>query len=568
VDHGDQEVLERMKQQEPSRDPDRLSRRSLLGTGVKAGIGMAGIGLGLNACSPDPKSPLGPTPTSAAEAAPPPSTTGPTARSSRPDRGVVRTEPKVPVNHTSYVTRPDLTPPGVSVKTASPFPISAIKHTYILCAPKSPLAANPGALPPGRHSFPAGATPGLMILDTAGELIWFKPLPGEHRIPFNFRVQTYKGKPTLTWFEGTVRGGHAIGGHYVLADDTYREITEVTATRYPCDLHEFILTPEGTALHTAYQPGVISDDGVSLVVGHALEVDVATNDLLFDWPCYPAVSPELSYTHSYGDYFHINSIDLWPGPARNLLISSRNTSTVYLVDRQTKQVIWRLGGKQSDFVMGPDTRFYFQHDARPLADGSGISVFDDASQPCPEKTASGKVLTLRHRTRGVTLKHRYFHTDGELDTPSQGNCQLLPDTGHVVGWGYLPFFSAYGPSGDAVEAPLILDGRFPQGAASYRTFLFDWTGHPPEHELRLVVHADAGTGNFTAWVSWNGATEIARWELRAGPSAHSLQTVSTVPKRGFETAIHFTRDGATVFEATALDASGRVIGRSPRLPTS
>ena len=222
----------------------------------------------------------------------------------------------------------------------------------------------------------------------------------------------------------------------------------------------------------------MSDDGVTLVVGHAQEVDVATNDLLFDWPCYPAISPDQSYLNPFGDYFHINSVDLWPGPARNLLVSSRNTCTVYLVDRQTKQVLWQLGGKSSDFFMGPDAPFYFQHDARALEDGTGVSIFDDASQPCPEKVASGKVLTLDQEALSATLRNRYLHTDHEMNTPSQGNCQLLHNGGHVIGWGFRPFFSVYGPSGDVVEAPLILDGRFPEGAASYRTFLFNWIGRP------------------------------------------------------------------------------------------
>jgi hypothetical protein len=499
---------------------------------------VAGIGLGLGSCS---------------SGHPAPDLAGPT-------HGVVRIEPSPPVDHVSYVSRPDLTPPGVTIRTAAAFPASGLQSGYIFCAPKSPLAANPGAQPSGHDRFPAGATPGLMILDTAGELVWFKPLPSRHRIPFNFRVQTYKGRPTLTWFEGTIHGGHAIG-RYILADDTYSQIAEVATTDYPADLHEFILTPEGTALHTAYETGAASDQGVPLVIGHAQEVDVATNELLFDWPCYPAVSPELSYSHPYGDYFHINSIGLWPGSARNLLISSRDTCAIYLIDRQTKRILWRLGGKKSDFAMGPGTRFYFQHDARALADGSGLSLFDDASQPSPEKVGSGKVLTLDSQTGQVTLKHRYFHADHELDTPSQGNCQVLPNDGHLVGWGFLPFFSVYGPS-QTVEAPLILDGRLAKGADSYRTFLFDWTGHPARDELRVVVRGGGPAGSFTAWVSWNGATEVASWRMRAGPSTSALEAVKTVEKTSFETMIEFTRDRASVFEVAALDSSGRIIGTS------
>jgi hypothetical protein len=524
--------------------PDRTTRRSFLAAGGKAALGLAGLRLAGNQCSGTGGGVL-------------------TAALAVPGQGcaVVTDEPVMPVNHTSYVSRPDLTPPGVAIRTSSAFASSGLQSHYIFCAPKSPLAANPDRLFHRTHSFPAGATPGLMILDTTGELVWFKPLPGPYDIPFNFRVQTYEGRPVLTWFQGKVVAGHG-QGHYVLADDSYTQFAEVTSTGYPCDLHEFILTPEGTALHTAYDDNGLADNGLPLFIGHAQEVDVATNELLFDWPCYPAVSPELSYKPPYGDYFHINSIDLWPGPERNLLISSRNTCAVYLVDRQTKRALWRLGGKQSDFSMGPGTRFYFQHDARALADGSGVSLFDDASKPCPENVASGKVITLDQGARTAALRHRYLHTDHEFITPSQGNCQVLATGAHVVGWGYLPFFSAYAASGDDVEAPLILDGRTHDGAASYRTFLFNWTGHPLSSELRLVVKRAAGSGNFTGWVSWNGATQVDSWQLSAGPSPTALATVALVKRRGFETAIDFTQVGATAFDVVALDASGAVLGRS------
>ena len=86
--------------------------------------------------------------------------------------------------------------------------------------------------PAAHGSFPRGATPGLMILDTSGDLVWFKPLPGPGEIPFNFRVQTYKGKPTLTWFQGAVIDAHGVG-HYVLADNTYQPIGQVVSTQLP-----------------------------------------------------------------------------------------------------------------------------------------------------------------------------------------------------------------------------------------------------------------------------------------------------------------------------------------------
>jgi hypothetical protein len=63
-------------------------------------------------------------------------------------------------------------------------------------------------------------------------------------------------------------------------------------------------------------------------------------------------------------------------------------------------------------------------------------------------------------------------------------------------------------------------------------------------------------------VSWNGATEVAKWRLEAASPSAPMEDVSIVVKRGFETMIDFSRQGATEFEVAALDGSGRVIARS------
>jgi Arylsulfotransferase (ASST) len=527
----------------------RFDRRALLVGGIKAGIG---LGLGAR---------------SARRLLTSRHLLGDEAPAGAP--GVLRAEPLSPPNFSRYISRPDITPVGVSISATPELLELGPQRGYIFCAPKNPLAANPGHA--RHHPFPPGATPGLMILETSGDLVWFQPMPGADEVPFNFRVQMYNGAPTLTWFQGSVIDAHG-EGHYVLADGTYQQTGQVLSTGLPCDLHEFIITPDGTALHTAYDDTSLRYGNLPVFIGHAQEVDIATNELVFDWACYPEVPLDLSNApvgHGYFDYFHINSIDLWPGPARNLLISSRNTSAVYLVDRRTKRVAWRLGGRQSDFSMGPGTSFYYQHDARALPDGSGLSLFDDATPPCPEQWASGKVINLDIVAKTATLKHRYLHTDGQMNTPSQGNCQLLGDGGHVVGWGYRPFFSVYGASSDTtLGAPLLLDGRFPDGAASYRTFLFDWVGNPPLSEMALVVRPADVSGHFTAWVSWNGATEVVAWRVNGGPSAGAVSPLATTEKIGFETTIDFIADGAVYFDIDALDVNGNVLGRTQQVMVS
>ena len=163
--------------------------------------------------------------------------------------------------------------------------------------------------------------------------------------------------------------------------------------------------------------------------GIAQEVDIETGEVLFEWHSLDHVGVEESYYRAVAgsragrfDYFHINSID--PYPDGYLTISARRTSTVYKVDRTTGEVVWRLGGKNSDFEMGPGTRTDWQHDARRHPDNI-ITIFDNGRVPgravprdrgrgrrrCHEGDAGGRIHASRRRYWPLT----------------QGNVQVLPD---------------------------------------------------------------------------------------------------------------------------------------------
>ena len=43
-----------------------------------------------------------------------------------------------------------------------------------------------------------------MIVDDRGNLLWFRPT---EQAPFDLQLQTYMGKPVLTWWEGEDAGG-------------------------------------------------------------------------------------------------------------------------------------------------------------------------------------------------------------------------------------------------------------------------------------------------------------------------------------------------------------------------
>jgi Arylsulfotransferase (ASST) len=263
-----------------------------------------------------------------------------------------------------------------------------------------------------------------------------------------------------------------------------------------------------------------------------------------DWPIVPKNAPF--------DYFHINAVDTEPNG--NLLVSSRNTHALYEIDRTTGKIVWRLGGKHSDFAIAKNARFEWQHDARRQPNGT-ITVFDNGATPRVEKYSRVLVLRVDEATHRVTLVRSYRHPR-RLSSSWEGNAQFLPN-GHVfVGWGSNPDFTEFDDRGR-----VVLDGSFGrQGgkpeteAESYRAYRFAWTAHPTD---RPSVKVSGGR----LYVSWNGATEVARWQVLTAPAGHTLQPSRTVPKRGFETAIALT-SSARVVAVRALDAAGNILGTS------
>jgi len=399
-----------------------------------------------------------------------------------------------------------------------------------------------------------------LIVDASAEPIWFHPLQDADADAFNFEVQTYKGETVLTWWEGLHTGYGQ--GEYVICDHSYREITRLRAGNgYQGDHHEFLITPENTALITIYSKVPMDLSGVGgpvdgvVLDGIVQELDIETGEVLFEWHSLDHIGLEESYYQpppdlkSAFDYFHINSID--PHPDGYLTISARRTSAVYKVDRKTGEVVWRLGGEKSDFDMGYGTRTDWQHDARRHPDGM-ITIFDNGGVQ-KDVQSRGIVVEVDEDNMRATLVREYTHPD-KIFAATQGNVQVLPNSNVFVGWGSEPFFSEFSQDGK-----LLFDASFPSQVESYRAFRFPWKGQP---EDRPAVVAEAGPDNrVTLYVSWNGATEVDTWKVLAGGDPDKLEPAGSAPRKGFETAVTlYTTE--PYFAVEARDSSGRILSTS------
>ncbi|HSZ40194.1 MAG TPA: arylsulfotransferase family protein [Trebonia sp.] len=448
----------------------------------------------------------------------------------------------------AFVSRPDLQPP---VLTADVLSTPAGVPPYVF------LANKPYTGPP---SF---GQRGLIIAERAGDIAWFSPISQYQVLDFN--VQSYKGKPVLTWWHGETGATYGTGNCYI-ADTTYTQIAEVKAGNgLMADMHEFNLTSQGTALvdayalHKADMSSVGGKKSAIVASGVVQEIDIATGDVIFQWDSLDHVplteslvgpTKGIGTTENPYDYFHINAIDVaWDG---DLIVSSRNTSAIYKIGRRDGQVKWRLGGKNSSFAMGPGTRFYYQHHARSVGTGV-ISLFDDGASPQMEPQSRGIILKL-DLTKMTAKLQQAFTSPAQLLADNQGSMQVLPGGGAMVGWGSEPYYTEF-----AADGTVSMNGELPNGDQSYRAFAGNWAGYPTDKPA-VALQANPAQGT-AVYVSWNGATEVDTWKVLAGKNAASLATVSTQPRNGFETMIIANSTGP-YFAVEAYDASGKQLGES------
>lgn len=393
---------------------------------------------------------------------------------------------------------------------------------------------------------------GLMILGAEGRLVWFDSL-GPRVLTSDLTIQSYQGQPVLTWYD-------QYSGEDVITNRSYQTVAVVKAADGDgTGFHDFVINPDGTAWVLATRDvhanltSVGGESNGQLRDEFIQKVNIKTGRLLWQWDCYGHIPLKASHAPvpeggALWDAFHLNSFQELPDG--NLLVSARNTWSVYEVSTKTGRILWTLGGKYNQFKLGPGTQFEWQHDAHRI--GNTLTLFDDAAGPTEqdEEQSSAKELALNVTAKRVTLIHRYTHTPPLLSS-SQGSVQILSNGDVFVGWGEEPDFSEYRPDGQQ-----IFNGSFALGTWSYRAFRFPWTGHPITPPDLAATRASNGRTNV--WASWNGATNVTSWRVLGGPSASTLHTLTTHPDRHFETQITLKTQPAYV-EVQGMGARGQVL---------
>ncbi|KAJ5908645.1 hypothetical protein N7495_001327 [Penicillium taxi] len=440
---------------------------------------------------------------------------------------------------------------------------------------------------------------GPMILDQDGHLIWYQ----ENKQSFNADICTFKGDKYLSFWAGNDSFvGHGEGFGY-LVNSHYEEKYKIHgANGLQMDLHEFHITSDDTALFTVYDkiPADLREtDGKEdgwIWDGAFQEVDVETNELLFQWHASDHFTFREVERGREGngdsedmawDWFHINSVD--KDEHGNFLISTRYLNCLAYIDGRTGKVLWRLGGKQSSFTDisgGAASNISWQHHGRFQRDyytstTRAISLFDNASrgEGAPENPSRGLIVDVNEKDMTVQVRMQYWHPE-RISSASQGSLQILKNGNVLLGYGNNAVWVEFTPNGQPLCEVNFgpRQGFNTRNIMSFRTHKSDWIGLPR-------TNPNVALSGTQVYVSWNGATEVATWVLQGSAGNYSSQEkttvrqiskrdisrtgfepITTVSKTGFETIILIPKDAQySLLRVVALDGSGGFLGASSSL---
>ncbi|KXT06355.1 hypothetical protein AC578_9128 [Pseudocercospora eumusae] len=474
-----------------------------------------------------------------------------------------------------FVTRPEIRAPKWNVNMHHPDLVSP-GHWFV--APREPLGANEQI----------GGWIGPTIYDNAGELVWSgAPKFLKTRVD-DFRMSNVAGEQLMTmiWDE------HGAG---VIMNSSYEIVKAREFTKpHLINMHEFHFVDDGrraiilrgnrtkAAVEDAKAVGI--DDDISCMADFDgfEEFDTTTWESTFTWGSFGRIGlSESTWQDSRSikdkceegwDFLHANSVD--KSKEGHFLVSSRFTNSIYNISKMDGAVIWRLGGVKSDFELG-DLNFTGQHSVRYVGENEThtlITILDNAKiddLPPTHEYSRGLLLALdtaaSPMTVSVVTEYPHPHGPGGY-AKARGNLQMLDNGNVFIGWSEQATLSEHLPNGT-----LIMDAQLkPDWLGSYRNYKFRFTGQPKEKEIAVVSAAHSSDGETTTevFVSWNGATEVASWNLyEANEEEGKGRLLNVAARTGFETQI-LANDFAAYVVLEALDTAGNVVGVSKVIYTA
>jgi len=321
---------------------------------------------------------------------------------------------------------------------------------------------DPSAFAPGGN----GGSPYLLILDNKGNPFFYKKMS-------NFCID-FKLQPSgmITYFDSRVGYFYGMNSNFSIVDSFY------CGNGYATDFHELQILPDnhyliiGQDYEKIDMSKIVSGgDTSAIVTGDIIQEMDQNKNVVFQWRSWDHfkitdATDDIDLTGSTIDYVHSNAIEL--DSDTNYLISSRHLDEITKINRETGDIMWRLGGKNNQFQFINDSiGFSHQHDIRRLPNGD-ITLFDDGNLHWDELSSRAVEYKLNDTDKTAELVWQFVNSPDE-NSAAMGNVQRLKNGNSIIGWGTgSPAITEVTPQGTKV-----FELSLPQNIWNYRAFRFE-----------------------------------------------------------------------------------------------
>ena len=356
----------------------------------------------------------------------------------------------------------------------------------------------------------------MMILDT-----WGNPVFYQRGWAMDFRPQK---NGLITW----VGGFTAVD--FIAVDKNFNDVRRYfTVNGYITDIHELQILADGTYFligdgteSVDMSRFVTSGNPTALVMENAVQQFTPAGELIFQWRAWDHMDilsqqQFVDLTAPTLDFPHMNAINV--DDDGQILLSSRSTSECTKINRDTGEIIWRMGGAHSTltFVNDPLNGPRNQHGFRALGRGHYI-LFDNGNLHNPPVSRAveyavdpvAQTATLVWQFRDTLDKYAFY----------LGNVQRLTNGNTHINWVLAGYPKACEVDSNGVKQ---LELNLTPGLDLYRSWRAPWDGVVSVPYLIVEPYPD----NVTLIFNKFGDTNVTSYRIYGGTAPQPTALLAT-----------------------------------------
>jgi hypothetical protein len=390
-----------------------------------------------------------------------------------------------------------------------------------------------------------------VIFDNSGNPIWYWQTNDERR---DMKVQP---NGMLTMLQRSPMS-------FIGLDKHYRQVKTYTAVNgASTDEHELFVREDGyyyligLKFENVDMRQYVSGGSSSASVGQTMiQGFTPENDLIFQWRAWDHFDVrDVEYENNKSSSFrfsHMNAI--YFDTDGQILLSSRLLSEVTKINKDTGEIIWRLGGNHSDFKFVNDELNGFRNQHAISATGPRrYLLFDNGDLHSPPVSRAVEYEIDPNKMTATLIWE--FREKPDRFSHYMGNTQRLPNGNTLINWavGSSPKLTEVRPNGTKA-----FEMNWANGYEAYRTWRCQWDGMALEPWL-MIEQKSANT--VTLIFNKFGDPNVDYYNIYCGKT--SAPTILwAVSDSTLAYISDFTSTGKYYFRVTAVDVNGTESGYS------